>query len=74
MLLFFLFQTFEKLNQQKLDKKDLEMIHELSNLTVTQIMERLQALKNQTYQLGLQESKEMTRGKFLNVLGRKRKR
>jgi len=56
-------------NNQEINQADKETIRELGTLTVTQIMDKFQTLRNQSYQLGLQEAKEMTRGKFLNVLG-----
>lgn len=48
----------------------MEMLQEFGSLTVIQIMEKFQELKNQAYQLGLEESREMTRGRYLDVLGK----
>ncbi|XP_062516925.1 protein lin-52 homolog [Corticium candelabrum] len=48
---------------------DTEMLHEFGSLTSSQLVEKVKALQNLAYQLGLEEAKEMTRGKFLNVLG-----
>ncbi|XP_002158091.1 protein lin-52 homolog [Hydra vulgaris] len=56
--------------QDELTEADLEKIDELSSLSVPQIMERFLELKNQAYQLGIEEAKEMTRGKYLNILGK----
>jgi len=61
------------LKKQELQKEDLEMLQELGSSTLIQIMERFHNLKNQAYQLGLEESREMTRGRYLNVLSNKKK-
>merc|ERR1711973_161076 len=66
--------TVDSLKNEELTKEDIEMLHEFSSLTVTQIMEKFHNLKNQAYQLGIEESREMTRGRFLNVLGKEKKK
>ena len=74
-LLYLFFQTLTiKLVKDKnaLPKEDLELLHELGTLTLIQLMEKFHNLKNQAYQLGLEETKEMTRGRYLNVLGKKK--
>ena len=50
------------------------MLQEFGSLTVTQIMDKYQNLKQQAYTLGLEEAREMTRGKFLNVLGKEKEK
>ena len=52
----------------------MEMLQEFGSLTVAQIMEKFQNLKNQAYKLGMEEAREMTRGKFLNVLGKSKEK
>uniref|UniRef100_H2XNY2 Protein lin-52 homolog n=1 Tax=Ciona intestinalis TaxID=7719 RepID=H2XNY2_CIOIN len=47
---------------------DIDMLQEFGNLTTTNLMEKVRELQNLAYQLGLDESREMTRGKLLNIL------
>ncbi|XP_013909503.1 PREDICTED: protein lin-52 homolog [Thamnophis sirtalis] len=46
---------------------------ELGSLTTANLMEKVRGLQNLAYQLGLDESREMTRGKFLNILEKPKK-
>ncbi|XP_067938895.1 protein lin-52 homolog [Watersipora subatra] len=55
-----------------LEADDVNTVHELSNLTPAQLLDRIRKLQNLAYQLGLEEAREMTRGKFLNILQRPR--
>ncbi|XP_071963686.1 protein lin-52 homolog [Antedon mediterranea] len=58
-----------------LEQNDIDMLTELGSLTTKNLMEKVRDLQNLAYQLGLDESREMTRGKLLNVLdGGKQKR
>ena len=41
---------------------------ELGNLPLYNLIEEVKRLQNIAYQLGLEETKEMTRGKYLNIL------
>lgn len=54
-----------------LDKEDLELIHDFGSLSTQQLMDKIKHLQNLAYQVGLEESKEMARGKFLNILGKR---
>ncbi|BHF58865.1 Protein lin-52 [Sparganum proliferum] len=54
-----------------LDKEDLELIHDFGSLSTQQLMDKIKQLQNLAYQVGLEESKEMSRGKFLNILGKR---
>ncbi|CAM9505858.1 unnamed protein product [Lampetra fluviatilis] len=56
-----------------LEKDDLDMLQEFGSLTMANLMEKVRGLQNLAYQLGLDESREMTRGKFLNILERPKK-
>ncbi|CAK8680343.1 unnamed protein product [Clavelina lepadiformis] len=47
---------------------DIDMLQEFGSLTTASLMEKVRDLQNLAYQLGLDESREMTRGKFLNIL------
>ena len=53
-----------------LDKEDLDMLQEFGSLSMAQLMERIRGMQNLVYQLGLDEARQMTRGKFLNILGK----
>ncbi|XP_022068161.1 protein lin-52 homolog [Acanthochromis polyacanthus] len=57
----------------ELENEDIEMLKELGSLTKANLMEKVKGLQNLAYQLGLEESREMTRGKFLNILERPKK-
>ncbi len=47
------------------------LISELGSLPVSSLLEEVKRLQNIAYQLGLEERKEMTRGKYLNILKRR---
>jgi len=51
-----------------LEKDDVDMLQEFGSLTTSQLLEKVKGLQNLAYQLGLEEAREMTRGKFLNIL------
>lgn len=68
------FQTVDVLKHPEVSTHDMEMLQEFGSLTVIQIMEKFQELKNQAYQLGLEEAREMTRGRYLDVLGKRKHR
>ncbi|XP_054828785.1 protein lin-52 homolog isoform X3 [Eublepharis macularius] len=73
----------------ELENDDIDMLKELGSLTTANLMEKVRGLQNLAYQLGLDEchtaraslhnhfhtvkSREMTRGKFLNILEKPRK-
>nr|AIU94799.1 hypothetical protein [Phragmatopoma lapidosa] len=57
-----------------LEKEDIDMLQELGSLTTAQLAEKVKGLRNKAYQLGLEEAKEMTRGKFLNILDCKKQK
>uniref|UniRef100_A0A0C9RDZ9 Lin52_0 protein n=2 Tax=Fopius arisanus TaxID=64838 RepID=A0A0C9RDZ9_9HYME len=50
-----------------LTSDDLNQLHQLGNLTVTSLIAEVKKLHDEAYQLGLEEAKEMTRGKYLNI-------
>ncbi|XP_002734202.1 protein lin-52 homolog [Saccoglossus kowalevskii] len=58
----------------KLEDDDIDMLQEFGSLTTANLMEKVKGLQNLAYQLGLEEAREMTRGKFLNILERPKKR
>ena len=45
---------------------------ELGNLDQTNLISEIKKIYDEGYQLGLEEAKEMTRGKFLNIFSRKK--
>jgi len=53
---------------QGLTQDDLHTIQQLGNLPLHNLIEEVKRLQNIAYQLGLEETKEMTRGKYLNIL------
>merc|ERR1712226_224557 len=53
---------------QNLSREDLETLMQLGSLGVPQLMQEVKRLQNIAYQLGQEETKEMTRGKYLNIL------
>eukprot|EP00090_Calanus_glacialis_P007344 TRINITY_DN1578_c0_g1_i1.p1 TRINITY_DN1578_c0_g1~~TRINITY_DN1578_c0_g1_i1.p1 ORF type:complete len:190 (+),score=70.05 TRINITY_DN1578_c0_g1_i1:37-606(+) len=53
---------------QNLSREDLETLMQLGSLSVPMLMGEVKRLQNIAYQLGQEESKEMTRGKYLNIL------
>ncbi|ELT95270.1 hypothetical protein CAPTEDRAFT_182255 [Capitella teleta] len=57
-----------------LEKDDTEMIQEFASLTPSQLLEKIRSLQNLSYQLGLEEAHEMTRGKFLDILEKPNRR
>ncbi|XP_063977876.1 protein lin-52 homolog isoform X2 [Diachasmimorpha longicaudata] len=50
-----------------LTSDDINQLHQLGNLTVTGLIAEVKKLHDEAYQLGLEEAKEMTRGKYLNI-------
>ncbi|XP_063217810.1 protein lin-52 homolog [Bacillus rossius redtenbacheri] len=56
-----------------LDNNDLNLLNHLSSLTATEMIAEVKKLHDIAYQLGREEAKEMTRGKYLNILPRRRR-
>ena len=54
-----------------LTREELETLMQLGGLSVQQLVCEVKRLQNVAYQLGQEESKEMTRGKYLNILKKK---
>ncbi|KAH8365946.1 hypothetical protein KR093_007600 [Drosophila rubida] len=50
--------------------KDAAQINQLASLTPDQLIDRIKSMHDEIYQLGLRESKEMTRGKLLGIFDR----
>lgn len=53
---------------QGLDPEDINLLHQFGSLTSSSLVEEVKKLQNIAYQLGIEEAKEMTRGKLLHVL------
>ncbi|CAG4953081.1 protein lin-52 homolog [Colias croceus] len=54
-----------------LTKEDMGLIQQLGSLTTIGLIMEVKKLHDLAYQLGLEEAKEMTRGKYLNIFSRK---
>ncbi|XP_066589105.1 protein lin-52 homolog isoform X1 [Prorops nasuta] len=52
---------------------DINQLHQLGNLSMTGLITEVKKLHDLAYQLGLEEAKEMTRGKYLNIFRQKYK-
>ncbi|XP_044009408.1 protein lin-52 homolog isoform X2 [Aphidius gifuensis] len=50
---------------------DINQLHQLGNMTVTNLIAEVKKLHDEAYKLGLEEAKEMTRGKYLNIFSNK---
>ncbi|XP_076061816.1 protein lin-52 homolog [Oratosquilla oratoria] len=55
------------------DLEDQNLLYQLSYRTPLEIIDEVKRLQNIAYQLGLEEAKEMTRGKYLHILNNNRK-
>ncbi|XP_017864126.1 PREDICTED: protein lin-52 homolog isoform X1 [Drosophila arizonae] len=55
---------------QNLTSADRARITQLASLTPDQLIEKIKSMHDEIYQLGLRESKEMTRGKLLGIFDR----
>ncbi|XP_067011856.1 protein lin-52 homolog [Anabrus simplex] len=58
---------------RELDSEDINLLHQFGSLTAAGLIAEVKKLKDVAYQLGLEEAKEMTRGKYLKVLTRRRR-
>ncbi|XP_014598500.1 PREDICTED: protein lin-52 homolog isoform X3 [Polistes canadensis] len=54
-----------------LTAEDLNQLHQLGNLSMTGLISEVKKLHDLAYQLGMEEAKEMTRGKYLNIFKHK---
>ena len=54
-----------------LEKEDMDLLWNLGKLNSTQIYEKIKSLYNLSVELGVEEEREMVRGRFLDVLGPK---
>ncbi|XP_050728081.1 protein lin-52 homolog isoform X1 [Eriocheir sinensis] len=55
-----------------LEDQDFSLLYQFRLLTALEIIEEVKKLQNVAYQLGLEEAKEMTRGKYLHILNNKK--
>ncbi|KAK5643527.1 hypothetical protein RI129_007372 [Pyrocoelia pectoralis] len=53
--------------------EDTSYLHQLSALSTAALIAKVKDLHDIAYQLGVEESKEMTRGKYLNLFNKPRK-
>ncbi|XP_011062662.1 PREDICTED: protein lin-52 homolog isoform X1 [Acromyrmex echinatior] len=54
-----------------MSQDDISHVHQLGNLSMTGLISEVKRLHDLAYQLGLEEAKEMTRGKYLNIFKHK---
>jgi hypothetical protein len=54
-------------------KIGVNILTEFGSLTASSLIAEVKKLHDVAYQLGLEEAKEMTRGKYLNILTRRRR-
>ncbi|XP_058814110.1 protein lin-52 homolog isoform X5 [Topomyia yanbarensis] len=57
-----------------LTQDDINSMYQLGALSTNGIIAEVKKLYDQSYQLGVQEAKEMTRGKYLNIFTSSRKK
>ncbi|XP_045536937.1 protein lin-52 homolog isoform X2 [Papilio machaon] len=57
-----------------LTKEDYAHMRQLGSLTTSGLIMEVKRLHDVAYQLGLEEAKEMTRGKYLNIFKSRRQR
>ncbi|XP_072931175.1 protein lin-52 homolog [Epargyreus clarus] len=57
-----------------LTKEDYNYMQKLGSLTTSGLIMEVKKLHDLAYQLGLEEAKEMTRGKYLNIFSSRRNR
>ncbi|PIK52491.1 hypothetical protein BSL78_10589 [Apostichopus japonicus] len=60
-------ETTSKPWEADLQKNDINMLNELGSLPTNELMKKVKGLQNVAYQLGLEESREMTRGRYLKI-------
>ena len=48
----------------ELDQEDMNMLHSFGSLTTTALLDKVKELQDLAYQLGIDESREMTRGEL----------
>lgn len=53
--------------------EDMTLMNQFSNLSMPALISEVKRLHDLAYQLGLEEAKEMTRGKYLNILSKRRR-
>ncbi|XP_034832548.1 protein lin-52 homolog [Maniola hyperantus] len=56
---------------KELTKEDFAYMHQLGSLSTSSFIMEVKKLHDLAYQLGVEEAKEMTRGKYLNIFDRK---
>ncbi|KAJ8950986.1 hypothetical protein NQ318_006370 [Aromia moschata] len=57
---------------RELTQEDQNYLHQLASLPTAGLIAKVKELHDIAYQLGVEESKEVTRGKYLNLFNKKR--
>ncbi|CAH1958065.1 unnamed protein product [Acanthoscelides obtectus] len=58
---------------KELSQEDQNYMHQLASLSTSGLIGKVKELHDIAYQLGVEESKELTRGKYLNLFNTSRK-
>ncbi|XP_049885744.1 protein lin-52 homolog [Pectinophora gossypiella] len=56
-----------------LTREDINYVHQLGLLSASGLILEVKKLHDLAYQLGLEEAKEMTRGKYLNIFSKRQR-
>lgn len=56
-----------KENEKGINQDDIRRIYQLGSLPKIEIVAEIRRLYDEAYQLGVEEGKEITRGKYLNI-------
>lgn len=59
---------------REMNQDDQNYLHQLAALPTSGLISKVKELHDIAYQLGLEESKEVTRGKYLNLFKNKQKK
>jgi hypothetical protein len=59
---------------EEFDPDEMNLLYALGSLTATALLEKVKEYHNLAYELGLEESREMTRGRLFKVLDRPSKK
>lgn len=67
-------ETTSKPWEAEMQKNDINMLNELGSLPTNELMKKVKGLQNVAYQLGLEEAREMTRGRYLEIFSGPKKK
>ncbi|XP_043466504.1 protein lin-52 homolog isoform X2 [Leptopilina heterotoma] len=64
-------QTEQPYWTSSLTASEINQLHQLGNLTMDLLIKEVKKLHDLAYELGVEEAREMTRGKYLNIFKHK---